>query len=123
MDRGPGIPPTEIGRMKRPFTRLEMPVPMPPGTGLGLAIVRRIARLPAGSLDLSPRTGGGLVATLNLPFATLAPSEISRAASVPPPRRRNRSRPIRPRQNEFGRRPFRATPGRGVAGCSNLRSG
>lgn len=68
MDRGPGIPPTEIERMKRPFTRLENARTDATGTGLGLAIVERIARLHGGSLDLSPRTGGGLVATLNLPL-------------------------------------------------------
>ncbi len=67
MDRGPGIPATEVERMKRPFTRLENARTDASGTGLGLAIVERIARLHGGSLTLLPREGGGLVATLRLP--------------------------------------------------------
>lgn len=67
MDRGPGIPATEVERMKRPFTRLENARTDATGTGLGLAIVERIARLHGGSLTLLPREGGGLVAALRLP--------------------------------------------------------
>ena len=67
MDRGPGIPASEVERMKRPFTRLENARTDAIGTGLGLAIVERIARLHGGSLTLLPREGGGLVATLRLP--------------------------------------------------------
>lgn len=37
------------------------------GVGLGLAIVESIARAHDGSLSLRPRSGGGLVATLELP--------------------------------------------------------
>ena len=38
-----------------------------PGTGLGVAVVRSIAEAHGGSLSLSPRDGGGLVATVVLP--------------------------------------------------------
>lgn len=67
LDRGPGIPASEIDRLKRPFTRLESARTDTTGTGLGLAIVERIARLHQGSFDLLAREGGGLTARLRLP--------------------------------------------------------
>jgi len=67
LDRGPGIPKSEIERLKRPFTRLENARTDANSTGLGLAIVERIARLHGGSLELLPREGGGLIARLRLP--------------------------------------------------------
>ena len=66
-DRGPGVPPGEIERLKRPFTRLENARTNATGTGLGLAIVERIARLHEGRLDLLPNPGGGLLVRLVLP--------------------------------------------------------
>lgn len=65
-DRGPGIPPEEAERMKRPFTRLETARTDAKGSGLGLAIVERVARLHGGHLALLPRQGGGLRACLVL---------------------------------------------------------
>jgi two-component system, OmpR family, osmolarity sensor histidine kinase EnvZ len=65
-DRGPGIPPGEAERLKRPFTRLEAARSGPAGAGLGLAIVERVARAHGGRLDLLPREGGGLTARLVL---------------------------------------------------------
>ena len=67
LDRGPGIPPSEVERLKRPFTRLENARTDATGTGLGLAIVERIARLHHGSLELIARDGGGLIARLRIP--------------------------------------------------------
>ena len=66
-DHGPGIPPAEAERLKRPFTRLEIARTNASGTGLGLAIVERIARLHHGRLELLPNPGGGLLARLVLP--------------------------------------------------------
>ena len=66
MDRGPGVPPDQIARVKQPFTRLEAARTDVTGSGLGLAIVERIARTHGGSLDLLPRNGGGLIARLTL---------------------------------------------------------
>jgi two-component system osmolarity sensor histidine kinase EnvZ len=65
-DRGPGIPPSEVERLKRPFTRLDDARSGASGAGLGLAIVERVARGHGGTLELLPRTGGGLVARLTL---------------------------------------------------------
>ncbi|WP_309267803.1 ATP-binding protein [Azonexus sp.] len=68
IDHGPGIPPAEAERLKRPFTRRETARSGPGGTGLGLAIVDRIARLHGGHLDLLPHPDGGLIARLILPL-------------------------------------------------------
>lgn len=67
-DRGPGIPPQEIERLRRPFTRLEAARSDTKGAGLGLAIVDRVMRSNDGRLDLLPRDGGGLRAVLVLPL-------------------------------------------------------
>ena len=65
LDRGPGIPASEVERVKRPFTRLD-DARGGGGAGLGLAIVERIARAHGGRLEFAPREGGGLVARLFL---------------------------------------------------------
>lgn len=66
-DRGPGIPPDQVERLKQPFTRLSAARGGAMGSGLGLAIVERVARLHGGSFDLLPREGGGTVARVALP--------------------------------------------------------
>lgn len=66
LDRGPGIPATEIDKVKRPFTRLESARSNTKGSGLGLAIVDRIVRGQQGEFRLSPREGGGLRACILL---------------------------------------------------------
>ena len=68
-DRGPGIAPEEVERLKRPFTRGEPARTGAGGAGLGLTIVERIARLHGGSFDLLPREGGGTLARVTLPFS------------------------------------------------------
>jgi len=69
-DRGPGIAPEDVERLKQPFTRADdarARADGAPGAGLGLAIVDRIARLHGGSFDLVPREGGGTLAQVRLP--------------------------------------------------------
>jgi two-component system osmolarity sensor histidine kinase EnvZ len=66
-DSGPGIPESELERIKRPFTRLESARTDTTGTGLGLAIVERAARLHGGKFELLNRPEGGLTARLRLP--------------------------------------------------------
>lgn len=68
LDRGPGIPESEVTRLKQPFQRLESARSGREGTGLGLAIVDRIARMHHGQFDLLPRAGGGLIARLRFPI-------------------------------------------------------
>jgi two-component system osmolarity sensor histidine kinase EnvZ len=67
-DRGPGIPPEQVERLKLPFTRLDNARGGTLGSGLGLAIVERIARLHGGRFTLLPREGGGTLARVNLPL-------------------------------------------------------
>ena len=72
-DRGPGIPPGDVERLKQPFTRAGEARARDDGAagaGLGLAIVDRIARLHGGSLHLLPREGGGMIARVTLPSAS-----------------------------------------------------
>jgi two-component system osmolarity sensor histidine kinase EnvZ len=66
-DRGPGIPASEVERLKQPFTRLEVARSDKGGAGLGLAIVERVVRAHRGSFELLAREGGGLVARIRLP--------------------------------------------------------
>ena len=71
-DRGKGIAPGDVERLKQPFTRSSEARARgdgAAGAGLGLAIVDRIARLHGGRLDLLPRDGGGTVARVRLPLA------------------------------------------------------
>ncbi|GAB4166507.1 MAG: ATP-binding protein [Rhodocyclaceae bacterium] len=78
-DRGPGIPPEQAERLKRPFTRLEAARSGQAGAGLGLAIVERIARAHGGRLDLLAREGGGLIARVRLPLSAAQPPRSSAA--------------------------------------------
>jgi two-component system osmolarity sensor histidine kinase EnvZ len=68
-DRGPGIPASEVERLKRPFTRLEPARSDRGGAGLGLAIVERVVRTHRGTLQLLARPGGGLIVEIRLPMA------------------------------------------------------
>jgi two-component system osmolarity sensor histidine kinase EnvZ len=70
IDRGPGIPPGDVDRLKQPFTRASDSRAREDGAagaGLGLAIVERIARLHGGRFDLVAREGGGTIARVTLP--------------------------------------------------------
>jgi signal transduction histidine kinase len=63
LDRGPGIPDDQLGRVLQPFVRLEDSRHRSTGgTGLGLAIASQLAQGLGGHLVLGPREGGGLVA-------------------------------------------------------------
>jgi len=71
-DRGPGIDPAEVERLKQPFTRASEArarADGAAGAGLGLAIVERITRMHGGEFDVLPRAGGGTLARVTLPLA------------------------------------------------------
>ena len=67
-DEGPGIPPSEIGKVFEAFYRVESSRNRQTGgTGLGLSIAKGIAEDHGGSLTLRNRPEGGLEATFALP--------------------------------------------------------
>ncbi len=69
-DRGPGIPPEELGKVLRPFYRVDKSRNRQTGgLGLGLAIVERIARAHKGRLIFRNRPDGGLSARIVFPLS------------------------------------------------------
>ena len=69
-DRGPGIVPTQIGRIFEPFERGSAG-----STGLGLAIARGFAQANGGRIDVSSRPGDGATFSLVLPRADV-PAQV-----------------------------------------------
>jgi two-component system sensor histidine kinase KdpD len=69
-DRGPGIPAEHRARVFEPFLRAS-DAKGTGGAGLGLAIARGLAVAQGGSLDFTPRDGGGSMFTLRLPAAEM----------------------------------------------------
>lgn len=67
LDRGPGIPSSELERVLQPFYRIPCDrVNGTQGSGLGLAIANQLASALGGRLELSARTGGGLCVQVTL---------------------------------------------------------
>jgi len=68
-DDGPGIPQADMERVFEPFYRREPSRSRQTGgIGLGLAVVRSIARGHGGDVILLNRSGGGLIARVQLPL-------------------------------------------------------
>ncbi|MDO4904945.1 MAG: ATP-binding protein [Lautropia sp.] len=59
-DHGPGVPEEALGRLARPFARLDTERSTVGGSGLGLAIVARLARRARGGMVMENASGGGL---------------------------------------------------------------
>ncbi len=66
LDRGPGIPPDDLGRVFDRFHRAESARTLP-GSGLGLAIVREVVERHGGSVSAAHRPGGGAAVGFTLP--------------------------------------------------------
>ncbi|MFI6283775.1 sensor histidine kinase [Streptomyces sp. NPDC051018] len=65
---GPVVAPYDIPTLFEPFRRLGNDrLVSARGAGLGLSIVRAVARAHGGTVEASPRNGGGLVVTATLP--------------------------------------------------------
>jgi two-component system osmolarity sensor histidine kinase EnvZ len=69
-DRSPGIRSGNPADFTRPFAREDVSR-SERGAGLGLTIVDRVARLHGGRLRLENANGGGLSASIELPFRSL----------------------------------------------------
>ena len=69
LDRGPGIPKSELARVMQPFEQLDSARGSSSGAGLGLSIANEIAIRHGGPLLIGNRAGGGLRATLRLTIA------------------------------------------------------
>lgn len=70
MDRGPGIPPHEVGKVFRPFYRVESSRnDSTGGSGLGLAIVRQLTEANGWEIELRARAGGGTEVILRIPLS------------------------------------------------------
>ncbi len=72
LDAGDGVSAGDVERLKQPFVRGDHARGGTMGAGLGLAIVERLAKWHGGSFDLLPRSGGGTVARIRLPRASVA---------------------------------------------------
>ena len=68
LDKGPGIPSTELETVFQPFYRLETSRNKATGgSGLGLAIVRQLCKANGWKIYLLSRQGNGLIARLEIP--------------------------------------------------------
>ena len=67
-DYGPGLPPSDVGRVFERFYRVDKSRSRDPGgTGLGLSIVRHLIELHGGKITAGNRAEGGAVFTISLP--------------------------------------------------------
>jgi signal transduction histidine kinase len=66
---GPVIPPDQLGRLFRPFQRMDPARRAPGGLGLGLAIVHAIAAAHGADLQAVTRAAGGLAIEIRFPPA------------------------------------------------------
>ena len=74
-DQGPGVAEADLQRMLEPFVRLQGEAKRQ-GYGLGLAIASRAVHSHRGRLAVANRPGGGLIVTLDLPLADVAPDLV-----------------------------------------------
>ncbi|MEO8464615.1 MAG: ATP-binding protein [Gammaproteobacteria bacterium] len=69
LDRGPGVPDSELSRIFEPFYRTDKSRDhQKGGQGIGLAITTRVTELHGGSVTARNRNGGGLEIDLKLPL-------------------------------------------------------
>jgi signal transduction histidine kinase len=66
-DEGPGIAPSDRGRVWRPFVRLGDRGGATGGSGLGLSVVRDLVQQHGGRVELRESPGGGVRAVVSLP--------------------------------------------------------
>jgi len=79
-DTGPGIDPTMIPRLFRPFERLSTAPTAVEGTGLGLALSKRLVDAMGGTIGVDSRPGEGSTFWVELPLAVVPPARPRREA-------------------------------------------
>ena len=73
-DSGPGVPEESLGKIFRPFYRIDdARGRQTGGVGLGLAITDRVVRLHGGTVHAENRPEGGLVVEIRLPAIPAQP--------------------------------------------------
>jgi signal transduction histidine kinase len=73
LDRGPGVPPSELARIFEPFYRTDQSRDHAhAGQGIGLAITARVMELHGGAVEAQNRAEGGLEVLLKLPLGRIA---------------------------------------------------
>ena len=83
-DSGPGVPEESLGKIFRPFYRIDdARGRQTGGVGLGLAITDRVVRLHGGTVHAENRPEGGLVVEIRLPAVPAQPdiAGLKQAAS------------------------------------------
>jgi two-component system sensor histidine kinase KdpD len=78
-DRGPGVPEEDAGRIFEPFFRAKSAAPDAGRAGLGLSIARTLAEIQGGTVNYTPRPGGGSIFALRLPAAELSADQLELA--------------------------------------------
>jgi signal transduction histidine kinase len=83
---GPVIPPDQLGRLFRPFQRMDPARRSPGGLGLGLAIVSAIAAAHGADLRAVTRAAGGLAIEVLFPPPPAGPAgPPARGERIPVP--------------------------------------
>jgi signal transduction histidine kinase len=80
---GPVIPPDQLGRLFRPFQRMDPARRAPGGLGLGLAIVSAVAAAHGAELRAVTRSAGGLAVEILFPVAGLDRGVVQLAGADP----------------------------------------
>jgi two-component system phosphate regulon sensor histidine kinase PhoR len=83
IDAGPGIPPSDLGRVFERFYRVEKSRAREPGgTGIGLAIVKHLVGLLSGTVTAENGPESGAVFTVRLPLASTAEVQAGTGAAT-----------------------------------------
>ncbi|HYB48248.1 MAG TPA: ATP-binding protein [Streptosporangiaceae bacterium] len=80
---GPVIPPDQLGRLFRPFQRMDPARRAPGGLGLGLAIVSAVAAAHGAELRAVTRSAGGLAVEILFPLGSLDRGVVQLAGADP----------------------------------------